>query len=163
MACFLLCCPAQHPFAPSWCDAIIASIPWHRPPMSAALAHIPVVAKTSFLAAGTKEGKGLNLEEVINLSWQDQWRTMAERTGQAWTAAALLAHLGKLPPSFIVQHKMRSQRTEAGTSLAKTSRLDTVFLTHLLWHSFEKYTEKLTVGYMLVYMFPCSHYIKRYL
>lgn len=46
-------------------------------------------------------------------------------------------------------------------SLARTSRLDTVFLIHLLRCSFEEYMEKPTIGYVIVYMFPCSLYIKR--
>lgn len=62
--------------------------------MSIPLAHLPVGAKTSLLAVGTKEGKGLNLDEVINPCGQAR---LVKDNGRAdctsLNLAALLANL----------------------------------------------------------------------
>lgn len=42
-------------------------------PTSTTLAYLPLVAKSSLLAAGTKEGKGLNVDEVINPLDKQDW------------------------------------------------------------------------------------------
>lgn len=151
LAGFLLCPLAQCPFAPTPCDANTASIPWtDRDPLptSTTLAYLPLVAKSSLLAAGTKEGKGLNVDEVINPSWQarlvkDKGRADCTRLESCCPSSWPVKGSTRL---FSVQHKMRSQGSEVCMSLARTSRLDTVFLIHLLWHSFEEYMDKPTTS-----------------
>lgn len=105
LAGFLLCPLNQCPFAPFPWDANIASIPWtdrHHLPMSIPLAHLPVGAKTSLLAVGTKEGKGLNLDEVINPCGQAR---LVKDNGRAdctsLNLAALLANLWRVYLCFL--------------------------------------------------------------
>lgn len=106
MAGFLPCCPAQRPLAPTPCNANTASFPWtdrHRPPTSAALAHLPMVTKTSLSAAGTKEGKGLNFDEVIKPRWLAR---LVKDNGRADSTSlkscCLLANLGTGSPFFLL-------------------------------------------------------------
>lgn len=143
------------PFAPTPCDANtqhpsleLTEIPSLPLLTSTALAYLPLVAKSSLLAAGTKEGKGLNADEVINPSWQarlvkDNGRADGTRLESCCPSSWPVKGSTRL---FSVQHKVRSQGSEVWMSLARTSRLDTVFLIHLLWHSFEEYMDKPTTG-----------------
>lgn len=89
------------------------------------------------IASGTQEGKGLDLEVIIQVDKEDAWRTMAELTGLVWHLAARPPITGDWGHTLLlaVKHKMGSLGREVRMSPARTSRLDTVFLTHLLWHS----------------------------
>lgn len=115
------------------------------------------VSKHSTWASGATEDKGLDLAElVIQVNEPAMEGATASASGRrpAWHLLDL-ANWWKEPHCFCCQTQAVA---EVRRSLARTSRLDTVFLIHLLWHSLEEYMEKPT-NWSFIYMFPCSHYI----
>lgn len=95
--------PSVPPPVPTPGYASSASTPWtesdrHHPPKTAALAHLSMKAKTTFLVQAQRRVKDL-FSWMIYPSWRDLWRKSLLCV-LAWDFAALLAGLGKDPPFF---------------------------------------------------------------
>lgn len=159
LAGFLLCALAPNP-----CNANTASIPWtDRDPLSASttLAYLPLVAKSSLLAAGTKEGKELNVDEVINPSRQAR---LVKDNGRADCTCLESCCPSSWPGKGSTSSLRAAQNAVTGLrvrmSLARTSKVGYCISNTFTFDILLRNTWTNWQRVLLVYMFPYSHYIK---